>query len=83
MALSKIFAHLSHRGPLKRARGPGSYDEWKRALAAERAAMRLIPPDDFEDEPDEPPEPDGEAYRGGEAAAALAESQAHIQRMLK
>ena len=31
----------------------------------------------------EPPEDDGEAYRGGEAAAALAESQARIQRTLK
>jgi hypothetical protein len=32
---------------------------------------------------DEPPEPDGECYRGGEAASALAESQAWIQRNLK
>lgn len=31
----------------------------------------------------EPPEADGEAYCGGEAAAALAESQARIQRELK
>ena len=31
----------------------------------------------------EPPEPDGECYRGGEAAAALAEEQAWIQRNLK
>jgi hypothetical protein len=31
----------------------------------------------------EPPDPDGEDYRGGEAAAALAESQARIQRELK
>jgi hypothetical protein len=31
----------------------------------------------------EPPEPDGEAYRGGEAASALAESQARIQREFK
>lgn len=28
------------RGPRKRATGPGSYDEWKRELAAERAAKR-------------------------------------------
>lgn len=34
-------------------------------------------------EPDEPPEPDGECYRGGEATGALAESQAWIQRNLK
>lgn len=34
-------------------------------------------------EPDEPPEPDGECYRGGEAASALAEEQAEIQRTLK
>jgi hypothetical protein len=32
---------------------------------------------------DEPPEPDGECYRGGEAASALAEEQAWIQRNLK
>ena len=31
----------------------------------------------------EPPEPSGECYRGGEAAAALAESQDRIQRELK
>jgi hypothetical protein len=31
----------------------------------------------------EPPEPDGEAYRGGEYAASVAESQARIQRELK
>lgn len=31
----------------------------------------------------EPPEPDGECYRGGEAESALAESQARIQRELK
>lgn len=31
----------------------------------------------------EPPEPDGECYRGGEAASALAEEQARIQRELK
>jgi hypothetical protein len=34
-------------------------------------------------EPEEPPDPDGECYRGGEAASALAESQAWIQRNLK
>ena len=28
------------RGPLIRATGPGSYDEWKRQLAADRAAKR-------------------------------------------
>jgi len=33
--------------------------------------------------PDEPSEPDGECYRGGEAASALAEEQARIQRELK
>ncbi len=27
---------------LKRASGPGSYDEWKAQLAAERAAKRLL-----------------------------------------
>jgi hypothetical protein len=32
---------------------------------------------------DEPPEPDGECYRGTEAASALAEEQARIQRELK
>jgi uncharacterized Zn finger protein (UPF0148 family) len=31
----------------------------------------------------EPPEPDGEAFRGGEAAAYSAEEQARIQRELK
>lgn len=31
----------------------------------------------------EPPEPDGECYRGGEYASALAEEQAWIQRNLK
>lgn len=31
----------------------------------------------------EPPEPDGECYRGGEAASVLAEEQARIQRELK
>lgn len=31
----------------------------------------------------EPPEPDGECFRGGEAAAELAESQARIQQELK
>jgi hypothetical protein len=31
----------------------------------------------------EPPEPDGEAFRGGEAAAYEAETQARIQRELK
>lgn len=31
----------------------------------------------------EPPEPDGECYRGGEYASALAGSQARIQRELK
>jgi hypothetical protein len=38
-------------------------------------------PDNFEDY--EPPEPDGEAFCGGEAEAALAESQDRIQRELK
>ena len=32
---------------------------------------------------DEPPDPDGECFRGGEAADALAEEQARIQRELK
>lgn len=31
----------------------------------------------------EPPEPDGECYRGNEYASALAEEQARIQRELK
>lgn len=31
----------------------------------------------------EPPEPDGECFRGGEAASALAEEQGRIQRTLK
>lgn len=31
----------------------------------------------------EPPEPDGECFRGGEYASALAEEQAWIQRNLK
>lgn len=31
----------------------------------------------------EPPEPDGEYYRGGEYASALAHEQARIQRELK
>lgn len=31
----------------------------------------------------EPPEPDGECYRGSEYGSALAESQARIQRELK
>lgn len=34
-------------------------------------------------EDDEPPEPDGECFRGSEAAAYDAESQAQIQRELK
>jgi hypothetical protein len=38
---------------------------------------------DDNDEPDEPLEPYGECYRGGEAAGALAEEQARIQRELK
>jgi hypothetical protein len=33
-------AARKRRGPLKRATGPGCYDEWKAALAAERAARR-------------------------------------------
>ncbi len=32
---------------------------------------------------DEPPEPDGECFRGGESASALAHEQAEIQRTLK
>lgn len=32
---------------------------------------------------DEPPDPDGECFRGGEYASALAEEQARIQRELK
>jgi len=32
---------------------------------------------------DEPPDPDGEAFRGGEFEAFLAEEQARIQRELK
>lgn len=41
--------------------------------------------DRFEElhEPDEPSDPDGECYRGGEYESALAESQARIQRDLK
>lgn len=36
------------------------------------------------EDPDyEPPEPDGECYRGNEAASALAEEQARVQRELK
>lgn len=31
----------------------------------------------------EPPDPDGEAFRGGEAAVFIAEQQARIQRELK
>lgn len=34
-------------------------------------------------DPDEPPEPDGECYRGREYASASAEEQAWIQRNLK
>lgn len=34
-------AHRRLRGPLIRATGPGSYDEWKTQLAAERAAKRV------------------------------------------
>jgi hypothetical protein len=33
--------------------------------------------------PDEPPDPDGECYRGSEYASALAEEQARVQRELK
>jgi hypothetical protein len=36
-----------------------------------------------QDDNDEPPEPDGECYRGSEYASALAEEQARIQRELK
>jgi hypothetical protein len=35
------------------------------------------------DEANEPGDPDGECFRGGEAAAYLAEEQARIQRELK
>lgn len=34
-------------------------------------------------EPPEPPDPDGECFRGGEAASAVAEEQAWVQRNLK
>lgn len=37
----------------------------------------------LEEDAPEPPEPDGECFRGGEAAAYLAETQARIQRELK
>lgn len=36
-----------------------------------------------EPEDEEPPDPDGECFRGGEYASALAEEQAWIQRNLK
>lgn len=49
----------------------GTYCKWERRCE-ERAA-----------EDREPPEPDGECFRGTEAAGALAESQAWIQRNLK
>lgn len=41
----------------------------------------LLPPETIEDV--EPPEPDGECFRGGEYASAFAEEQARIQRNLK
>jgi hypothetical protein len=42
-------------------------------------------PDDWPEPDDdrEPPEPDGECFRGGEAEAFQAEEQARIQRELK
>jgi hypothetical protein len=33
-------AHRRLKGPLRRATGPNSYDEWKLALLAERRAKR-------------------------------------------
>jgi len=39
--------------------------------------------DDLTPADDEPSDPDGECYRGGEYASALAEEQARIQRELK
>jgi len=36
----RTHAHRRRRGPLTPATGPGSYGEWKAALAAERAARR-------------------------------------------
>ncbi len=54
-----------------------NYDAWK-----------TTPPDDdpegeHQDEDREPPEADGEAFRGDEAAAYERERQADIQRTLK
>lgn len=53
--------------------------DWLKRIQKDREA--LSEPAD-EDEPDEPRE-DGECFRGGEAAAYLAEQQDRIQRTLK
>jgi hypothetical protein len=47
-------------------------------ICARCAAQAAVAQDNYE-----PPDPDGECYRGGEAASALAEEQARIQRDLK
>lgn len=54
-------------------------EEMQEVAEEELAFLKsLLPPKDYE-----PPEPDGESFRGGEAAGALAEEQARIQRELK
>jgi hypothetical protein len=50
---------------------PDTYCKWERQCE-ERAA-----------EDREPPDPDGECFRGRESASALAEEQARVQRELK
>lgn len=51
-------------------------------LIVEELCTRVYPNWSNEDPvPDEPPEPDGECFRGGEAAAYLADQQAAAQRL--
>ena len=57
-----------------------STQKWLESLQRQRAELLIS---DDESESDEPPDDDGECFRGGEAAAYLAEQQDRIQRTLK
>ncbi len=63
-------------------------EDWANPVSAGRCddhryryAVRRLEQDEKTDR--EPPDPDGECYRGREAAGAVAEEQARIQRELK
>ena len=58
-------------------------ESFGRALNTLKASCAACVRVDDEDDNREPGDPDGEAFRGGEAAAAERESQAAIQRDLK